>query len=146
MEVLTSMTIYKAFDGKIFQSEKECNEYEIKRKELFYKLKFFEIHHSPDKDGRLTRVTLLAVYSNNGLHHEITLKYCIEKFGLLRPLRESFQACFFLYPIGPKTFSKGQINTEFYREPVNKILLSPKSLEGFSDIPRFNYMKEWGYE
>jgi hypothetical protein len=48
MEKITSATIFKAFDGKIFTSEAECKEYEKQRKEFLDKLKFFKVSYSPD--------------------------------------------------------------------------------------------------
>lgn len=41
MEKITSATIFKAFDGKIFTSEDECKEYEKQRKEFLDNLKFY---------------------------------------------------------------------------------------------------------
>lgn len=48
MEIITSATIFKSFDGKIFTSEKDCKEYEKQRKEFLNNLKFFEVKYSPD--------------------------------------------------------------------------------------------------
>ena len=48
MKRITSATIFEAFDGKIFTSEKECREYEKKRKDFLNKIKFFLVRHSPD--------------------------------------------------------------------------------------------------
>lgn len=48
MERITSATIFKAFDGTIFESETKCREYEKKRKEFLDRIKFFLVRHSPD--------------------------------------------------------------------------------------------------
>ena len=82
MEKITSATIFKAFDGKIFTSEAECKEYEKQKKEFLDNLKFFIVNHSPDlnETGLFTEVSLIAVYSEYGLHKEIVNNYCIKKF------------------------------------------------------------------
>lgn len=38
MEKITSATIFKAFDGKIFTSEAECKEYESREKSFWITL------------------------------------------------------------------------------------------------------------
>ena len=48
MEKITSATIFKAFDGKIFTSSSECERYEKQRKEFLNNLKFFEVRYNPD--------------------------------------------------------------------------------------------------
>ena len=70
MEKITSATIFKAFDGKIFTSESECKEYEKQRKEYLDNLKFFIVSYSPDlnETGFFTEKLLVAVYSKYGWH------------------------------------------------------------------------------
>src|SRR3712207_8201088 len=82
MEMITSATIFKAFDGKIFASETECKEYEKQRKEFLDNLKFFEVRYSPDltETGLFTKCLLVAVYSKSGYRKEIVTNYCIKKF------------------------------------------------------------------
>ena len=85
MEIITSATVFKAFDGKIFTSENECKEYESKREDYLNKFKFFEVKHSPDltETGLLLEGSLIAVYSDECLQYEITFNYCIKRFGYL---------------------------------------------------------------
>lgn len=85
MEKITSATIFKAFDGKIFTSSSECERYEKQRKEFLDNLKFFEVNHSPDlnETGLFTEELLVAVYSEYGHHAEVVNNYCIKKFGYL---------------------------------------------------------------
>lgn len=111
MEKITSATIFKAFDGKIFTSEAECKEYEKRRKEFLDNLKFFEVSHSPDlnETGLFTEELLVAVYSGYGHHAEIVNNYCIKKFGYLGQGVQGwrFQTYFSVRPTDFETFSKG---------------------------------------
>ena len=150
MERITSATIFKAFDGTIFESEIKCKEYEKKRKEFLDRIKFFLVKHSPDltETGLFTNGLLVAVYSIEGLHREIVNNYCIKRFGYLG---ESVQGCRF-----QTYFSVSSIDFETYMSGVivewrgklrcDKILLSPNELDEFKGVERFDYMKEWGFK
>ena len=74
MEMITSATIFKSFDGKIFVSEVECREYEKKRKEFLDRIKFFLVMHSPDlnETGLFTNGLLVAVYSIYGRIQQVS--------------------------------------------------------------------------
>lgn len=151
MEIITSATIFKAFDGKIFTSEKECGEYEKKRKDFLNKIKFFEVRHSPDlnETGLFCDGSLIAVYSNECLQSEIATNYCIKKFGYLgvSVMGYRFQRYFSIREISFDQFNNGTMDIRFGRtERVQKILLSPKELDEFKGIERFDYMKEWGFK
>lgn len=151
MEKITSATIFKAFDGKIFTSSSECERYEKQRKELLDKLKFFKVNHSPDlnETGLFTDELLVAVYSEYGHHEEIVNNYCIKKFGYLGEGVQGwgFQTYFSIYPINFETYSKGILEDwKGYESHPKKILLSPTKLDEFKDIERFDYMKEWGFK
>lgn len=151
MEIITSATIFKAFDGKIFTSETECKEYEKQRKEFLDNLKFFKVRHSPDlnETGLFTEELLVAVYSKCGWHKEIVNNYCIKKFGYLG---EGVQGCGFktyfeVYPTNFETYSKVILEDwRGYESHPKKILLSPIKLDDFKGIERFDYMKEWGFK
>lgn len=150
MEKITSATIFKAFDGKVFISEKECMEYERKRKDYLKKLSFFEVKHTPDltETGWFFKGSLIAVYSDEGLQYEIAFNYCIKRFGYLGPsvMGCRFQRYFSLGEVDFAHFSTGKMEIRFGRiERVQKILLSPKELDEFENIERFDYMKEWGF-
>ena len=151
MEKITSATIFKAFDGKIFTSEAECKEYEKQRKEFLDNLKFFEVRCDPDltETGLFTKKLLVAVYSEYGHHAEIVNNYCINKFGYLGQGVQGwrFQTYFSVYPTDFETYSKGIL--EDWRGDEchpRKILLSPIELDEFKGIERFDYMKEWGFK
>lgn len=150
MEKITSATIFKAFDGKIFTSESECKEYEKQRKEFLDKLKFFKVNYSPDlnETGLFTGELLVAVYSKYGLHKEIVNNYCIKKFGYLGESVQGwrFQTYFSVYPTDFETYSKGILEHWSGESHPKKILLSPTELDEFKDIERFDYMKEWGFK
>lgn len=77
MERITSATIFKAFDGTIFESEIKCKEYEKKRKEFLNRIEFFLVRHSPDltETGLFTKAFLVAVYSTECLQREIVNNY-----------------------------------------------------------------------
>ena len=147
MEKITSATIFKAFDGKIFTSSSECERYEKQRKEFLDNLKFFKVNYSPDlnETGLFTEELLVAVYSEYGYHAEIVNNYCIKKFGYLGEGVQGwgFQTYFSIYPINFETYSSGILGYEFRSK---KILLSPTELDEFKDIERFDYMKEWGFK
>lgn len=151
MKMITSATIFKSFDGKIFASETECKEYEKQRKEFLDNLKFFEVRCSPDltETGLFTNILLVAVYSKDGWHKEIVNNYCIKKFGYLGESVQGhrFQTYFDVYPTNFETYSKGIL--EDWRGDKchpKKILLSPTELDEFKGIERFDYMKEWGFK
>ena len=151
MEKITSATIFKAFDGKIFTSSSECERYEKKRKEFLDNLKFFVVNHSPDlnETGLFTEELLVAVYSEYGLHAEVVNNYCIKKFGYLGQGVQGwrFQVYFSYRPIDFETYSKGILEDwRGYESHPKKILLSPTELDEFKDIERFDYMKEWGFK
>lgn len=150
MEKITSATIFKAFDGKIFTSEAECKKYEKQRKEFLDNLKFFVVDHSPDlnETGLFTEVSLIAVYSEYGLHKEIVNNYCIKKFGYLGAGVQGwrFQTYFNVRPTDFETYSKGILENWSYESHPKKIILSPIKLDEFKDIERFDYMKEWGFK
>lgn len=151
MERITSATIFKAFDGKIFFSEKECREYEDNRKIFLNKVKFFEVKHSPDltETGLFCNGSLIAVYSIESLQSEIATNYCIKRFGYLGSsvMGYRFQRYFSIRQIDFDQFNNGTIEIRFGRtERVQKILLSPKELDEFKGIERFDYMKEWGFK
>jgi hypothetical protein len=150
MEIITSVTIFKAFDGKIFTSENECKEYEKKRKEFLNRIKFFLVRHSPDlnETGLFTSGLLVAVYSIEGLQQEIVTNYCIKKFGYLGESVQGhrFQTYFSISSIAFETYLNGVIEEWKGKRRYEKILLSPTELDEFKDIERFDYMKEWGFK
>ena len=150
MKKITSATIFKAFDGKIFTSEDECEEHEKQRKEFLDNLKFFKVSHSPDlnETGLFTGELLVAVYSEYGLHKEIVNNYCIKKFGYLGESVQGwrFQTYFSVYPTDFETYSKGIIEHWDHESHPKKIILSPTELDEFKGIERFDYMKEWGFK
>lgn len=150
MEKITSVTIFKAFDGKIFTSSSECERYEKQKKEFLDNLKFFEVRCNPDltETGLFTEELLVAVYSEYGLHKEIVNNYCIKKFGYLGVGVQGwrFQTYFGVYPTDFETYSKGILEHWNYESHPKKILLSPTELDEFKGIERFDYMKEWGFK
>ena len=151
MERITSATIFKSFDGKVFMSENECKEYEDRRKDYLTKLKFFEVRHSPDltETGLLLEGSLIAVYSDECLQYEIAYNYCIKRFGYLGPsvMGGRFQRSFSLGEVDFADVRTGKMEIRFGRiERVQKILLSPKELDEFKTIERFDYMKELGFK
>lgn len=147
MEKITSATIFKAFDGKVFVSEDECKKYEKQRKEFLDNLKFFKVSYSPDltETGLFTQELLVAVYSKYGWHKEIVNNYCIKKFGYLGEGVQGwgFKTYFAVNQTNFETYSKSIL--EDYEYP-KKILLSPIKLDEFKGIERFDYMKEWGFK
>lgn len=151
MEKITSATIFKSFDGKIFTSESECERYEKQRKEFLDNLKFFKVKCYPDltETGLFTEELLVAVYSKYGWHKEIVNNYCIKKFGYLGEGVQGwrFQTYFEVYPTNFETYSKSILKDwRGYESHPKKILLSPTELDEFKDIERFDYMKEWGFK
>lgn len=151
MEKITLATIFKSFDGLIFESEVECIEYEKKRKDFLNKIKFFKVMYSPDltETGMFCKGLLLAVYSDNYLQYEIAMNYCIKRFGYLGKSVQGhrFQRHFSMGEIDFKKFDNGTIEIRFGRNEVSpKLLLSPNELEEFKNIERFNYMEEWGFK
>lgn len=151
MKKITLATIFKAFDGKVFISEKECMEYERKRKDFLKKLSFFEVSHTPDltETGWFLKGSLIAVYSDESLQYEIAFNYCIKRFGYLGPsvMGCRFQRYFSIKEIDFDHFNSGMMEIRFgSTERVQKILLSPKELDEFKTIERFDYMKEWGFK
>ena len=151
MEKITSATIFKSFDGKIFTSETECKEYEKQRKKFLDNLKFFKVKCYPDltETGLFTQELLVAVYSKYGWHKEIVNNYCIKKFGYLGEGVQGwrFQTYFYVYPTDFETYSKVILEDwRGYESHPKKILLSPTELDEFKDIERFDYMKEWGFK
>lgn len=150
MEIITSATIFKAFDGKIFTSENECKEYEKKRKVFLSKLKFFLVKHTPDltETGFLLDGLFIAVYSDHHQHREIATNYCIKKFGYLG---ESVQGCgfqtyFSISETDFDTYTKGVIEDYKGIHRYDKLFLSPRELDEFKGIERYDYMKEWGFK
>lgn len=150
MEKITSAIVFKAFDGTLFESEKECTYYEKKKKELLNNLKFYLVRHSPDltETGLFTRDLLVAVYSTEGWHYEIVANYCTKRFGFLGPSVQGhrFQPYYTIILKDLKTFSKGVIEGIHGIRSCDRIVLSPIELEDFKEIERFDYMKEWGFE
>lgn len=150
MERITSATIFKAFDGTIFESEIKCKEYEKKRKEFLNRIKFFLVRHSPDltETGLFTSGLLIAVYSTEGLHREIVNNYCIKRFGYLGESVQGyrFQTYFSVSSTDIETYMNGVIEEWKGKRRYNKIVLSPKELDEFKGIERFDYMKEWGFK
>lgn len=150
MERITSATIFKAFDGAIFESEIKCKEYEKKRKEFLNRIEFFLVRHSPDltETGLFTSGLLVAVYSTEGLQREIVNNYCIKRFGYLGESVQGyrFQTYFSVSSIDFETYMNGIIEEWKGKRRYNKILLSPTELDEFKGIERFDYMKEWGFK
>ena len=150
MERITSATIFKAFDGAIFESEIKCKEYEKKRKEFLNRIEFFLVRHSPDltETGLFTSGLLVAVYSTEGLQREIVNNYCIKRFGYLGESVQGyrFQTYFSVSPTDFETYINGVIEEWKGKRRYNKILLSPTELDEFKGIERFDYMKEWGFK
>lgn len=150
MEIITSATFFKAFDGTIFESEIKCKEYEKKRKEFLDRIKFFLVKHSPDltETGLFTNGLLVAVYSIEGLHREIVNNYCIKRFGYLGESVQGyrFQTYFSVSSIDFETYMSGVIVEWRGKRRCDKILLSPNELDEFKGIERFDYMKEWGFK
>ena len=144
MEIITSATIFKSFDGEIFISEKECKEYEKQRKEFLNKIEFFLVRHSPDltETGLFTSGLLVAVYSTEGLHREIVNNYCIKRFGYLGESVQGyrFQTYFSVSSIDFETYMNGVIEEWNGKRRYNKILLSPNEFDEFKGIERFDYM------
>lgn len=150
MEIIISATIFKAFDGKIFTSENECAEYEKKRKEFLNKLKFFLVKYAPDltETGFLLDGLFVAVYSDHYQHKEIATNYCIKEFGYLGESVQGhgFQTYFSVSETDFDTYTKGVIEDYKGIHRYDKLFLSPKELDEFKGIERFDYMKEWGFK
>lgn len=151
MEIITSATIFKSFDGEIFTSEKECKEYEKQRKEFLNNLKFFEVKYSPDlsETGLFTKSLFVAVYSENGWNKEIVINYCIKKFGYLGESVQGhkFQTYFDVFPINFEKYTNGIIEDWCgNKRQTKKIYLSPTELDEFKGVERYDYMKEWGFK
>ena len=150
MEIITSAVIFKAFDGKIFESENKCKEYEKNRKEFLDRVKFFLVRYCPDlnETGLFTKGLLVAVYSTEGLQREIVNNYSIKKFGYLGESVQGyrFQTYFSVSSIDFETYTNGVIEEWKGKRRYNKILLSPKELDEFKGIESFDYMKEWGFK
>lgn len=151
MEMITSATIFKAFDGTIFESEIKCKEYEKKRKDFLNNLNFFEVKYSPDlnETGLFTKCLFVAVYSESGFNKEIVINYCIKKFGYLGEGVQGhrFQTYFDVYPISFEKYTKGIIEDwRGDKRHIKKIYLSPTEFDDFKGIERFDYMKEWGFK
>ena len=150
-EVLT--TVYKSFDGKIFKTKEECENYEASRKEIEENIEYFMVHYEPDltETGYFQRIMFVAVYSNYFLHFDVITNYCIKKFRYLGPSVQGygFQRYFRINKIKKEEFFEKQVS------PFNKavvaerfLILSPKKFEDFfpKDSIYFDYMKEWGFE
>lgn len=151
MEMITSATIFKAFDGTIFESEIKCKEYEKKRKDFLNNLNFVEVKYSPDlnETGLFTKCLFVAVYSESGFNKEIVINYCIKKFGYLGEGVQGhrFQTYFDVYPISFEKYTKGIIEDwRGDKRHIKKIYLSPTEFDDFKGIERFDYMKEWGFK
>lgn len=151
MEMITSATIFKAFDGTIFESEIKCKEYEKKRKDFLNNLNFFEVKYSPDlnETGLFTKCLFVAVYSESGFNKEIVINYCIKKFGYLGEGVQGhrFQTYFDVYPISFEKYTKSIIeNWSGDKRHIKKIYLSPTEFDEFKGVERFDYMKEWGFK
>lgn len=151
MEMITSATIFKAFDGTIFESTIKCKEYEKKRKDFLNNLNFFEVKYSPDlnETGLFTKSLFVAVYSESGFKKEIVINYCIKKFGYLEKGVQGhrFQTYFDVYPISFEKYTKGIIeNWRGDKRHIKKIYLSPTEFDEFKGVERFDYMKEWGFK
>ena len=150
MEIITSATIFKAFDGTIFESETQCTEYE-RRKNMFLKqVEYFLVRHSPDlnETGILTEAFLVAVYSTSELRREIVMNYCIKRFGYLGPSVQGygFQHQFCILSTDYNTYMSGVVDDWKGRQRYDKILLSPIELDEIKDVERIDYMKEWGFK
>lgn len=151
MERITSATIFKSFDGKVFMSENECREYERERENYLNRFCFYEVKHSPDlnETGRFTEGLLIAVYSEYGYQFQIANKYCMKRFGYLGPsvMGYGFQECFHIKDIEFEDFNNGIMEVRFNEtRKVEQIFLSPKEIDEFKAIERFDYMKEWGFK
>ncbi len=132
-------------------SENECREYERERENYLNRFCFYEVKHSPDlnETGRFTEGLLIAVYSEHGCQFQIAYNYCIKRFGYLGPsvMGCRFQRYFSIGEVDFAHFSTGKMEIRFGRiERAQKILLSPKELDEFKTIERFDYMKEWGFK
>jgi putative transposase len=80
MEKITSATIFKAFDGKIFTSEAECKKYEKQRKGFLDNLKFFEVSCNPD----LNETVFMEDLNVQGMLKNHKLAKAIQEVGFNR--------------------------------------------------------------
>lgn len=78
MEMITSATIFKAFDGKIFQSEIECREYYKSRKEFLSNINWEQRRYEIAKDLYVRVVDYPRIQSA-----ELDAKTCIEYADIL---------------------------------------------------------------
>lgn len=151
MERITSATIFKSFDGKVFMSENECREYERERENYLDRFCFYEVNHFPDlnETERFTEGLLIAVYSEYGYQFHIANKYCMKRFGYLGLPRTGygFQARFHIKEIEFEDFNNGIMEVrDNETRKVKQIFLSPKEIDEFKRIDRFDYMKGWGFK
>ena len=149
-EVLT--TVYKSFDGKIFKSKEECEEYEESKREIKDNIRYFRVYYQPEltETGCLQRLMFVAVYSKlNQL--DVIINYCIKKFGYLGPSVQGygFQKYFNIENISRDIFYH-KITNPYSKAIVAPkfLILSPKKFEDFfpKDSIYFDYMKEWGFK
>ena len=82
------------------------------------------------------------------MQQEIVTNYCIKKFGYLGASVQGyrFQTYFSVSLIDFETYTNGVIEEWKGKRRYNKIVLSPKELDEFKGIERFDYMKEWGFK
>lgn len=120
MEKITSATIFKSFDGKLFISENDCREYERVRENYLNRFSFYEVKHSPDLNGTesFTEGLLIAVYSEHGYKFQIANQYCMRRFVYLGPsvTGYGFQECFRLKEIEFEDFNNGIIEVRFNKK------------------------------
>lgn len=152
MKIIPTKVVYEAFDGNVFTSKSECEEYEKQRKRFSNNFKFFTVYYSPDlaETGLFTKRLLVAVYATkDGGHEEIVNNYCIKKFGYLGKSVQGygFQKYFSIHAIDFETYSNGVLEDwKGDKCHPRKILLSPIKFDEFKDIERFDYIKEWGFK
>ena len=155
MKIIPTKVVYEAFDGNVFTSKSECEEYEKQRKRFSNNFKFFKVSYSSDlaETGCFTKRLLVAVFSENGGHEDIVNNYCIKKFGYLGKSVQGygFEKYFSIHAIDFETYSLGAV--EDWRGNIcypKKILLYPtdfdKFISDFRNIEVINYMKEWGFK
>lgn len=144
---IVEKTVYVADDGEEFSTEKECLNHEELVREVYAKIKYFCVHHSPDltETGLFQGRTYVAVFTDY-YHKELVYQWAFKKIGaIIGPsvMGYGFQSHFAVYEIDKKQYDdKMGVKWGGVMVKADQILLSPSPIKGFPE--NYDYIEEFG--
>ena len=136
-------TVYIANDGKTFNSEMECLQYENTILENLKYVMYYQVRFNPERTekGYYQSTMYVAVYDKCGYNIDILQQYCVNELHM-KILGEGVMGYGYMPEFSISKITKEQYESEFCEYP--KLFLSPIKIANYPE--NINYKKLWNFK